>query len=378
MSKITLNKTAFGAVYTPAAEEKHPGAMYARVIELEHNEGSNGTLLATFEQYTFKTPVFSIYQSTDHGLTWSLLSQIRDTKNGWGMRYQPHLYEVPQKTGTLNEGDILCAGNSIPDDMSVTQLQLYKSSDKGATWTYLSTIVTGGLADVDPQNPQTVRPVWEPFLYLDKYGDLVVYYSDERFMHDRQFNQLLAHQVSKDGGLTWDEEVFDVAIPDGKMRPGMPIVNKLPNGKYFMVYEIVGLEIPFIYGRYSDDGLDWGDPADFGFLLECEDGFALGSTPNAVWTSRGGENGTIIVSARISTEKERLEDPGYYLVNSNNGEGKWEKLEMLSRYDSHFHCCGYSSGLITIENDTKLLQLAPVQIQPNLCQIGYAIGEIKE
>ena len=118
-------------------------------------------------------------------------------------------------------------------------------------------IVKGGKAHTDHSDGE--RPVWEPYLYIDKNGDLVCYYSDERFMGDG-YNQLLSHQVSKDGGLTWGEEVFDVAFPDGKLRPGMPIVVKLPNNKYIMVYEIVGLPDPPIYCRFSDDGLGLGRP----------------------------------------------------------------------------------------------------------------------
>ena len=81
----------------------------------------------------------------------------------------------------------------------------------------MSSIDNGGKADVDHHEGH--RPIWEPYLYLDAHGDLVCYYSDERFLKDG-FNQLLCHKISKDGGMTWGEEIYDVAIPDAKMGRG--------------------------------------------------------------------------------------------------------------------------------------------------------------
>ena len=52
--------------------------------------------------------------SLDSGATWKHVSTVSDRVNGWGMRYQPFLYELPQSLGDLPEGTILCAGNAIP------------------------------------------------------------------------------------------------------------------------------------------------------------------------------------------------------------------------------------------------------------------------
>lgn len=53
-------------------------------------------MLTTWENYTPTKPYFPIYRSTDHGFTWNPLSQVQDTVNGWGLRYQPFLYELKQ------------------------------------------------------------------------------------------------------------------------------------------------------------------------------------------------------------------------------------------------------------------------------------------
>jgi len=373
---IRITKDSFSIPYAPSRTERPPGVLYPRIIELRHSGPHNGTLYATFEEYTYETPSFPIYRSRDGGKNWALISRVQDPGKR-GLRYQPHLFEVPQDTGCLKQGDLLCAGSQIPERMDKTTLQLYRSRDLGATWEYLSTIVSGGPAATDNPDRTVERPVWEPYLYLDRNGDLVVYYSDERFL-DRGYNQLLAHQVSKDGGLSWGAEVFDVAIPDGKLRPGMPIVVKLPNGKYFMVYEMVGMTIPYIYGRFSDDGLDWGDPADYGTLLACEDGFCLASTPYVVWTPVGGPQGTILVSGRMSSQGARLEAPGYLLANYRCGEGFWEKVEMPVFYDSRYGRSGYSQSMQMADGDTKLLMHTPVHMSQTHNMACVTIAHVEE
>src|SRR3954464_14203858 len=165
-------------LYKPDSTMPQPGVMYPRVIRLERYQKDKGTLLATFEHYVNGEPSFPIYRSTNDGETWSLYSKITDTKNHWGMRYQPQLFELLQQIGDMPAGTVLCAGSSIPKDMSVTQLQLYKSLDGGKNWQYVSTIVTGGGAgptipvrvdSIESHNKtgKVNDPVWEPFLALD-------------------------------------------------------------------------------------------------------------------------------------------------------------------------------------------------------------------
>lgn len=62
------------------------------------------------------------------------------------MRYQPHLFYLDKATGGFPAGTILVAGNSIPTDLSKTQLDLYASRDGGVTWSFVSHIANGGVA----------------------------------------------------------------------------------------------------------------------------------------------------------------------------------------------------------------------------------------
>ena len=360
---VLLKKRYSSVVYCPEHGERRPGSMYPRCIELHHNGEKNGTLLATMERYTRDEAVFPIFESTDEAHSWKLKSVVRDTNWNMGCRFQPHLYELPCDMGSLKEGTILCAGNIIPDDFSLTSLQMYKSEDAGETWEFVSEILRGGEKE---KNPPFGLPVWESFLLESPDGKLFCYYSDERYK-DKGFNQLLAHKVSEDGGYTWGEEKVDVAFADGNLRPGMPIVAYLPGGKFIMVYEMVNEDHIPVYFRISDSMDDWG-PADFiGNPVVGTDGSILTGTPYTAWIPQGGENGTILATGR-----------GYshIMANSGGGLGFWEKLEELIPIDNNLDFCGYSQCLLLIHGGKRLLNLAPKLAAKDLALIEAAVADI--
>lgn len=298
------------------------GAAYTRAITLRHNGEANGTVIATFERHTDvdgNRPAFPIYRSTNFGQSWQFVTDVIDTPFGAGNRYQPALYELPAASGNLPEGTLLLVGNSIPNDLSSTRLVMYKSLDAGNTWTFVSTIDTGGPSVYAPEPTSTSSPVWEPQLLLTPSG-LVVYYSDEK-QKANNILQALVHRVSTDGGQTWGPVVNDVAVPDRNTRPGMMTVIKLPNGQYFGAYEVVGLPDVPVYAKFSPDGVNWGNPADIGFKLQTASGQSLFGSPWVEWVPTGGPNGTIIVTGTrmngVTPAKSN------FLANTNLGQGNW-------------------------------------------------------
>ncbi|MBC9730068.1 RICIN domain-containing protein [Streptomyces sp. TRM68367] len=321
-------------MYTPPSNAPSPGSLYPRAVRLQHSGSANGTLLATFEQYTSGTPVFPIYRSTDNGNTWSQISSISDTHNGYGMRYQPFLYELPTAIGNFPAGTILAAGNSIPSDLSTTELDLYASTDHGTSWSYVSTIAKGGKAD--PTNGQT--PVWEPFL-MASGAKLIVYYSDQR---DPDHGQKIDHQVTTDG-VNWGPVVDDVATATYSDRPGMPTVAKLPNGNYVMTYEYWGApEGGFaVYYKISADPEAFGSAT--GQVLKATDGTIPTSSPYIVWLPTGGPNGTLAVSANSSTD--------LFLNTDNGAAGKWTRIASNTPG-------GYSRGMVPLADGHSLLVLS--------------------
>jgi len=144
-------------IFAPPSNYTDPRVLYPRTVEL-----SDGTLLATWENYSPEPPTvyFPIYESKDSGVSWKMISKVTDQVNGWGLRYQPFLYELPSDFGEFPAGTILCAGNSIPTNLAKTQIDVYASKDKGYTWSFVSHVAAGGRAK--PNNGET--PVWEPFI----------------------------------------------------------------------------------------------------------------------------------------------------------------------------------------------------------------------
>ena len=364
---ILLKKKKSSVVYCPKEDERRPGAMYPRCICLAHNGEKNGTLLATFECYSHGTPVFPIYESNDDGESWHRLSEIRDEEKGFGCRFQPHLLELPVTCGTVEEGTILCAGNIIPSDFSSSCLHLYQSTDCGKTWSFLSEIVSGGHAVVDPREPDANRPVWEPFLTVTPDGKLICFYSDERRAAGSGYNQLLAHKVSPDGGRTWGEEKIDVAFPGGRLRPGMPVVAALPQGRFIMVYEMVNQDKIPVYFRISDSIEDWGDRDFIGNPVCAADGSYLTGTPYVSWIPQGGPEGTILVTGRGFS---------HIMGNSRMGEGFFVKLDSLVDIDNTCGFAGYSQCILPLHGGKQVLNLCPRQISGELALIEAAVADV--
>lgn len=105
--------------------------IYFSTVNLARPQAA-GTLLTTWESYSPVEPVaFPIYQSHNNGATWSSFANVTDQKNHYGNRYQPFLYELPSSFGKWSRGTVFLAGNSIPSDLSTTQIVLYVSTDHG-------------------------------------------------------------------------------------------------------------------------------------------------------------------------------------------------------------------------------------------------------
>ncbi|MBO0813044.1 MAG: hypothetical protein J2P23_13495 [Microlunatus sp.] len=302
----------FGPVtlYQPPADRPAPGTLYGRAVRLAAAPGvlqgdRPRTLLATFEQYVDTMPVFPIFRSDDDGRTWIQQSSVQDTQNGWGMRYQPFLYQLPLPFAGLPMGALLCAGNSIPDDLSQTKIDLYASTDGGLSWRFLSSIARGGRAI--PNNGET--PVWEPFLLLH-HDRMICFYSDQR---DPNYGQKLVHQTSRDL-KHWNPPVDDAVGTDYPQRPGMTTVAALPLGRWIMTYEGgggAGNNFFAIHYKIAPDPLSFGPVTPQ--ILHDQSGYVPSSSPTVSWSPWGGGRGTIVVSANSDDDffvNRALGDPG--------------------------------------------------------------------
>ncbi|MFC6763991.1 sialidase family protein [Natrinema soli] len=389
-------------LYSPPEGAPTPGAMYPRVERLEFSPGGNETLLATFEYYPSMSggsePYFPIYRSTNGGQTWSKFSEIHDQSGkDWGLRYQPTLYELPEETGPWPAGTVLAAGNAIPilddpDDvedgevgeLGDSSIDLYASTDRGVSWEYVSTVVTGG-----PAYPHAGHsPVWEPELQLDADGNLVCYFADERQADDDGYNQLVGLKASTDGGQTWEEEEFVTAIPNGTDRPGMPGVVKLPNDTYMAVYEVVGSDNVNgeVRVKTSPDGRDWGDPTDLGQQVVTDDGRRFINGPSITWMPRGGPEGTILVFGKqlVDGNRDLADGNGEVLLANTNldGSGSWTPVKAPLSFETENELggrifVGWTTPILPSPNGKRLLQMTSTAMNEELCEIRYAERPLK-
>jgi hypothetical protein len=331
-------------VFTPPADSANwtdPKVLYARSAQLK-----DGSLIATWENYSPEPPqvYFPIYHSKDGGYTWKERSRVQDQVNGWGLRYQPFLYVLDKPFAGYKAGTVLLAGSSIPKDLSVTQIELYASTDSGKTWKFVSHIARGG--EAVPNNGLT--PVWEPFLMVYK-NKLICYYSDQR---DPKYGQKMVHQTTTDL-KTWGPVVDDVKYPTYTDRPGMPTVALLPNGKYIMSYEYGGgphgsdtsYQFPVHYKIASS-------PEEFdaavGLPVVATNGVIPLGSPYTVWSPVGGKNGTIIVSGHSSTD---------VFINKGLGAGDWVAVPTPEK-------AAYTRHLRVLKDQKKLLIMGGGELPP--------------
>lgn len=298
---LAPSASAFGpsvlyqGVTPPSDVPQKYGALYPKTVQLQHQSNSslNGTLLVVFEQPA-EVPVFPIYRSTDNGATWSHISSISDTHYGVGNRCCAYLFELPQQIGSMPAGTLLCAGISVPLDDSATRMELYSSSNGGQSWSWVSEIAVGG--------SYSGTAIWEPNLIVAN-NKLICYYSDSR--DKTNHDQKIVHQSSTNG-VTWGSVVDDVALSPQNLRPGMPVVSLLPNGNYFMSYEVVNLSGTPTNFKISSDPESW-TPANVGTQV------GTGGSPfNLVLP-----DGKILFNSYGS---------GNIWINTSNGTGSWTSV----------------------------------------------------
>lgn len=367
-------------------------ASYPRAIRLDHDGSPNETMLATYARRGHNARAsFPIHRSTDGGRTWSAnpISTITSNTPGWDLG-APVLYEVPRTANGLNQGDLLASGTAWAEgNFTAQKVEVFKSTDHGATWTYLSNCTqTNG-------QPNTIgHGIWEPWFLLAPNNTLACFISDERPANTPTNNQVIGHYTSTNGGQSWSATMTqDVVFPaDNLARPGMSIVTALPNGTFLMAYELCrdatnADHACEVYTKTSSNGLSWGSGA--GTLVRTSDQRELLHTPYVAWLPGGGANGTLLLSgqrvvAGPTGNKTVLGESGQVLfANTDLGAGAWTEIEApvnISPTGGYApgvpSCPGYSSPIVPSANGTDFLYLAATHLTGNQCQVRYGIGTL--
>lgn len=348
---VDASDTAPAAGRATAAATVHAlgagAGLYPRVVRLAHGGTANGRVIASVVTFSGDAGVGSVYESDDAGRTFRRIGSIADPSGAAGKgTCCGTLYELPRKVGTNPAGTLLWAaafGRNVTPKRRMT-IRLWRSLDHGRTWAYLSTIAkattTGGL--------------WEPELSVSSDGRLVAFYSDET---DPRHSQKIVRVRSSDG-RTWTGRTDTVAFAARAERPGMPVVRRLPNGRYVMSYEACGSRKCEARLRTSANGWSWGKATTLG-TRPSVGGRHFAHAPTIAPRPDGSLLlvGQMLVTASgsVATGNGRT-----LFVGTKGGSGAWRAVPAPvavpdARND---YCPNYSSALLPAAKGASVLELA--------------------
>ncbi len=352
------------------AQERKPltpeTALYSRAVRLSHGSAAQkGTIVVTVTSFPRSGPEEGVYESSN-GEEFHRAGTIRDKDFDGGLCCGT-LFELPAQVGSLQPGTLLWAG-SIGDRSKTAgmQLKVFASSDRGATWKYLSNCAS-------TKQPRAAGGgLWEPQFVLARDGSLVCLYSDETQPNHSQ----IIRQIRSRDGVTWTDASATVSTPVQADRPGMPVVTKLPSGRYFMTYEICGPPKCAVFFRTSKDGWHWGNPSKPGVKIVAQDGSWFEHAPTNVWrASNDGKGGVIMVIGQMTMNAagEPAADNGHsmFVGSGKNSLPAWSVtpslIDVPDARDNY--CPNYSSVLLPLEGG-RLLEFASDYVS-DTCMMFY-------
>ena len=329
--------------------------LYPRLVRLSHDAAASGRVVASVTSFPSGKGEEQIFASDDNGRTFARIGTIADPDFAKGLCCGT-LYELPQKVGSLDPGTLLWAGSVGGDTQGAPmQIKIFKSTDRGATWSYLSNCLT---ATVN----RSAGGLWEPEFAIASDGSLACYYSDET---QPGHSQVLRVTRSTDG-ITWSTPIDLVSSGVAADRPGMAVVRRLPSGRYFLTFELCGPAACTVFYKTSVDGINFGAATDVGTRVETADHRWLLHTPTNAWAPVPGlANGRIFVIGQIVADAAGPATGNGVVVlynDSADGSGPWQTLPApvpISAPSGISNVCqNYSSPLLPSADGRTLLGLA--------------------
>jgi hypothetical protein len=332
---------------------------YFRLVRLAHGS-NNGTIVAS------DGGLGKIWQSTNDGGNWNQVATISPI-SGSSLNCCATLFEMPQAVGNLAAGTLLYAATF--NEGSQKAIEIYASTNAGASWNYWGTPVIGGSSS---------QGLWEPQFEIASDGALVMFWSDET---DSCCSQKLA-QIRTYNGNSWQNQQNTVASGINADRPGMAVVSELSGGTYFMTYELCGPAACTVFYRTSTDGWNWGTASNVGTKLQTPSGQYFEHAPTNTWSpSVLSSNGAILVIGQMfyeSTGSVSSQNGAVILANlsSDGNSGIWYAItapvKIPNAYDNF--CPNYSSALLPATDGSNILELTSAYNSSNVCQ-GYFANE---
>ncbi len=335
--------------------------LYPRLVRLEHGPAQvRGQVVASTNG--------NIFLSIDKGRDWSFLGTV-PVRAGSTERCCGDLYEMPVTVGSLKAGTLLYAASYFSG--TTPAIEIYTSTDGGRTWVFSSMPVSRGDA---------THGLWEPEFSIANDGALVVFWSDET---DPCCSQKLAQARSYDG-VTWKDEINTVQSEIQADRPGMAVVSKLPSGTFFMSYELCGPAACTVFSRTSQDGWDYGAPANVGTKVATADGLFLEHAPFNAWTpTPDAPSGALLLAGQVlfyGNGAESSQNGQVLFVNrSPDGSGPWTLTSAPVKVPTSYnnYCPNYSSALLPSPKGESLLELASAYNAQGNCASYFATEPLR-
>ncbi len=340
-------------IFCPSENVWINGTQYPSVIEL-----LDGSLLATFEVFDKGQTGFRIMKSFDKGSNWTQLTFVTETvDNSLNAAWNPFLFQLPDDVGDFTKGTVILACVSIdPQQSRKSQIEIFASTDGGESFKEISIIdEAGGTGD----------GVWEPFIAYEN-GYIYCFYSDDS---DEEKSQTIVYKKSSDL-FNWEEKKAVVKSPNNSDRPGMPVLTKMGNGKWFICYEFGNGNGYPVYFKTADSLESW-NASDIGTQVIAKKNKTIGSAPYCIWMPVGGENGTLIVSGKYGSSK------GNDLFLSKDFGKTFQRMKNPLDY-SDKQGFGYHASFFYSEIDGSLYYANTVDYTEILSKISFEKLTVKE
>jgi hypothetical protein len=359
-------------------------AFYPRLIRLAHQADAqrNGRIVASVSSVPADGNIQArFFVSADGGASFAPLSRIADPAWPPGLCCGT-VFELPRAVGELPAGTLLYSVSIGQQTPTVPMhMPIYRSDDGGASWRYLSDCGRAQRAGGPGSG------VWEPEFVVTRSGELACLYADET---EPGHSQVLKITRSKDG-VRWSPPALLVATLPHSERPGMPVVRRLPSGRYLMVYEHCSTARPGceVRAKWSDDGLDWGNPRVAGEPIVAAGGLHLRHAPTIAWSPReGSPQGQVLLAGQIVFDTEGRVAPSngrvLFVNRTADAKGPWQvipaPLATANPPGKTNWCQNYSTPLLpSADGKTVLTLLSNWQPGPGSpCQSWFGSGAVAD
>lgn len=370
LAAIVLPPSAVAAPAATGTPLSPDSGLYPTSVRLAHAGEASGTVLAATISFGSGGGTAPIYESTDDGATFTEVGRISDPSFATGLCCGSML-ELPSRVGELPEGTLLWSASVGADETDRRmRLPVFQSQDQGRTWSYLSTCATGTAAG----------GMWEPELAVDANGALGCYFADE---NQPEHSQVLNRTVSTDG-VDWGAPEPVVALENPGLRPGMPVIRRLPDQRFYLSYEICGTGDALdcaAYFRTSEDGANWGDPVDQGTLLALVDGRFFAHAPKITVVADGTDDGKLVtVGQELKNADGTVAEGngGTLFVSEQPGSGDNAAITAPVQVPGARNepCPNYSSSLTPSADPATILEIATDYDENGVCRAYYATGAL--